>query len=82
VFDNHDPDLIRLPLLDAGEFARVPEGAESAWILQRCYVLWRKQRGLDPPADVLNRWQQAMERIGEDHQAAAAAFQAPSNDCL
>jgi hypothetical protein len=37
----------------------------EAWRLQFEYVEWRRRTGLDPERSRLNRWQQAMDRIGE-----------------
>ena len=40
------------------------ENGHEAWALQFEYVRWRREQGLEPGAEELNRWHQAMEEIG------------------
>jgi hypothetical protein len=40
-------------------------GGQAAWALQFEYVRWRRERGLEPTAERLNRWLKAMEEIGQ-----------------
>jgi len=40
-------------------------GGPDAWELQFEYVRWRREHGLEPPRERLNRWYQAWDRISE-----------------
>jgi hypothetical protein len=43
-------------------------GGHAAWALQFEYVRWRREQGLEPTAERLNRWLQAMEEMGQTRE--------------
>lgn len=63
----------RMPVFEPRQLALIlEEESMPAWRLQFEYVDWRISQGLEPPRNALNRWEQAMDEIGERGTAEAA----------